>query len=630
MIGRVADDRIGYFTVSYNNIGYYPSTGNVHSKISSRIDPRVHLVSKWRIEVDPTTCTVKKGVTYFIDPSVPERWWSFVTAGVLEWNQAFTPAVLKCDSGTSVVGNVISASTPTDSDFPSDYSAADARYNSISWAFSKGYTFALGPSHVDPRSGEILNADIVFTHSWFKSYATTFDLYGLKHSHQEKNLFSGLRGPECRVFENEDEAVLLSLMFGGSYDGLISDSDMISVVGSAIKEVTMHEVGHTLGLRHNFKASSSFKWEDLQNSSFVEANGLSASVMDYLAINIQRNPANQTSFFSPTIGAYDKWAIRYGYSVIDGEVTGQLHQTLKQIASEVETNSWLRFGTDEDDSSPSGMDPLSNVFDLSSNPLEFYMDRVLLVNEVRETIMNRTTAAGDNFDDLYSAEISLLRQISSAGQYAAKYIGGFEFSKSHRTSGSSNPSPIELPCPHQQRKALNFTCQLLQNDSIVFPPPALFEFLVERQGDCEGLHDYCFGTGSIDVVGIVTRLRMGIINVLTDYSRLQRMQNNIWAQQNSSSVVTVQELFSTISNAIVMPSFDLTTGEVVPWRLTLVHQWIQKLKNTVVSLSVGQDIIVVALGELLRLQDFFESLQSSNPKNYLLKSLSQLTQASKD
>jgi hypothetical protein len=482
MTGRVSDDRVGYFTLAYDKVGYYPaSQSSPSSKISSRIDPKVFLIYKWRVEVDTDSCTVKKGVKYYIDPSVPKRWWDSMSAGIEEWNKAFTPAVLGC-KGSTVNGKVIAASTPGSSDFPSDYSAADARYNSISWAFSKGSTFALGPSDVDPRSGEILNADIVFTHGWFKSYATTFDLYGADKAHSLSHRKSSSHERfEC-MLDKQQEMNLLGLALTGSSDEIVPDAKMFEIVNSAIKEITMHEVGHTLGLRHNFKASTAFTWEQLQNDTFVKQNGLSTSVMDYLAVNIQQDPSKQSSYFSPTIGAYDKWVIRYGYSVIPGETTGDLHPSLSTIASEVNTNPWLKFGTDEDDPSPDGMDPMTNTFDLSSSPLAFFQDRVEFVNLLRQDLVNRTTILGDNFNSLFNAEMSILRLIRSAGQYAAKYLGGFEFSKMHRFNSVNKTVPIELPCPHMQRKALNFATQLLQNDSLVFPPPALFEYLVERQG----------------------------------------------------------------------------------------------------------------------------------------------------
>jgi Met-zincin/Domain of unknown function (DUF5117) len=692
MIGRVGDDRIGFFETAFTDLGT-DSTDVLSStrqkkpldtptllaarrraaeqKKSDHIDKPVSLINRWRLEkTDPSApvSPVKKPIVYYIDPSVPKRWRKYIKEGVENWRPAFEAAGYK---------DAIHAVLEGDVDWNTEYSAGDIRFSSISWGIDATSTFALGPSNVDPRSGEIINADIVFTHGWIRSYLRSFEQIGATtttasvnvqgmlervtassaglntpleptnhvlrqhfatvrnesraaaHKHGHAHVHSGpssFHHRHCqhhRTAQDATSAQLLALHLMNQQPadgdepaiqatppaGGISDA----VIGAGLRDVTMHEVGHTLGLRHNFKASTAIAFDQLRDSVYVGENGLTSSVMDYLPVSILTTSTATDNFFTPVVGKYDIWAIRYGYTAISDEKTGVQHPDLKAIASEANTAEKV-FATDEDSPRGDGEDPATNLFDLSADPLAFYEDRVQLVRLLQTGLRDRMVAAGQSWSALYNAQMNLYSQLSHAGTYAAKFLGGGYFSKAHRGDAGAPASPAMAVDVATQRRALQLIVTILTDDAL-FLQEDLLPFTVKREGWCSGISQDCLGVGSADLQADMESIRESILDAVFAPERLERMKHNYWGP--GIATLGLNELFSTLTGAI-FGGHSLEDFESILPQLRNRAQWpLQTFYISAVANAMNSESEVGSFGiaTILDLTSLTSSLMTNWPVN---------------
>ena len=350
---RLADDRVGYFVSAIKDF----SRDTAESFF-------VRYVNRWRLEKKNPGAALSEPVqpiTYYIDRTVPLEWRPYVRAGILEWNRAFE------DAGFRDAIRVLDA--PDDS----AWSAADARYSTVRWTATNGAVYAIGPTNVDPRTGEILNADILISAGWIQRWRGQSGQYvaplaavaggaagrlararpGRRRAPLPLRRGDGPRAARWRARSSPREA-----------RSLPAPSRRAPYVGQALKALVMHEVGHTLGLRHNFRGSAGASAAQLANSGWTASHGFGVSVMDYSPPALALDPARQGDYYAPTIGSYDRWAITYGYADVvtsarlrttpkgggpeagawtpDIEVNG-----LRAIASQAADPAHL-YGTDED------------------------------------------------------------------------------------------------------------------------------------------------------------------------------------------------------------------------------------------------------------------------------------------
>jgi hypothetical protein len=498
MVGRQADPRVGYFTTHYTDLGEHPKRNDVRP--SRRIDTDVRLINRWRLEKSTNCdsnnlCEPIKPIVYYIDPSVPERWRKYVAKGVTAWKKAFEAIGFK---------NTPRAVLPGSKDWPKDYTAGDIRYATISFAISREYVFSVGPSISDPRSGEIIDADIGFAQEWVKAFTTEIGTHNIDTSskaRRRRNYNSHGKTPARKTSKdgkdddhdhhhhhhhhhhNHNHAHshidsrhgcgrLNSLMESRSLLGLSFGQNEVPdhVIGNGLADVTTHEVGHTLGLRHNFKGSSSIPFNQLNNKSYTDENGITASIMDYVAANIASDPAkqNQDNYFpgANTVGGYDKIAIQYGYTVVPDEHQGIELPVLKNIAKLVETKKYA-FATDGDTDE---QDPLARRYDLTNDPIKYSNDRFDLVYRLRKGLTTRGLECGDGYSCVYGLEHMLLRNLFTNTRNALNFIGGHIISHRFPTGSASESSdaPVTIVAPAYIDQALG-TFKRFFHDQYYFP-----------------------------------------------------------------------------------------------------------------------------------------------------------------
>lgn len=602
MTPRVADDRVGYFSVSYTDLGIHETPQGTN------IDPTVTLISKWRLERQEGSKQVIKPILYHIDPSVPEQWRPHIKKGVEKWNLAFDKAGYE---------NAVKAVSPGEEGFSDEYDAGDIRFNAISWAVSMDSVFAVGFSTNDPRTGEILKANIIVTHGWIQSWASrveSFDtssngLYdisseGYLHHAKQASQFndqqmraSGSESIHLRDCQHKRaghhfmDAELLRSVASSQGESTLP----VDVIGEGLTDVIMHEVGHTLGLRHNFKASTELSWDQLKDQKLTQEKGLTASVMDYLPVHFRSDTKEKVDLFSTTLGKYDYWAIKYGYIPLSDEKAGIQHPTLKEIASRVNEKG-LVFATDEDDPSTNGEDPYNNLFDLSSNPLDFAKDRIQLVKITRESL-EKNVKDGESWVRLASSEIALLGQIYRSMGIAVKFLGGYDISKAHKGDKNSPSSAISLITQERQKEAMDLICDILSDDELFFSPE-VFMRLVDRQGfECKGLFSACNGLRSVDALQMRMLVRINLIEMLLDESRLMRMQHIAWVSRSRGiEHMQMSDIFGNITSCTWGNERDIPLQED---RWGLAGWWVDRLM--VLMQDLTSPITIAARGELLAL-----------------------------
>ena len=575
MTPRIADERVGYFTTSYTDF-----TDDLNP------DPSVHYIDRWRLEKkDPNAALSEpvKPIVYWIDKDIPVKYRKPIIAGVLEWNKAFERIGFKDAIQVKI--------QPGDAKFDT----ADIGHASIRWYLSSDGGPALGPTHVDPRTGEILDADILFT-DVFTRGTRRFAVEDLAHGASSAagkpasgTALPGLGGKAAayctfgQQSEKEADFALDVLEARGELDP--SSPQAESFVYNYVKAVIMHEVGHTLGLRHNFRASTAYTEKELEDPAFTAKYGVSASVMDYTPFNISLEGETQADYVNPTLGPYDYWAIEYGYKPLDGTHD---REELARIAARGAHEPWLAYATDEDASiggSPQGMDPTVNVWDLSDNPLAYYRKRLELSRELWQRLESKQLAAGETYDGLRRSFLAGFGQLARGLVPATKYIGGIVQVRDRAGSGRLPFTPVPAS---EQREALKILSEgMFSVDSFNFKPQFLASLPYSRLDYFDAMESGANVTAQpmISVPATILGMQREVLDQVLSDATAERLIESQGLMADPKQAFTLSELYESLQNSIWS---ELKTGrEITPMRRNLQREHLRRMVNLLLRPTAG-------------------------------------------
>jgi len=416
---RFDDPRIGYFGERGDDMTNKDSYTPYHDMIN-----RWHLVKQ-----DPSAAISDpvEPIHWWIENTTPVEYREAVKRGVLAWNKAFEAA------GFS---NAMKVSVQPDD---AEWDAGDIRYNVIRWTASPQPFFGgYGPSFSDPRTGQLLGSDIMLEYS---SVARR-DLFSQIYQAQG---FTAQDGSEAANEQRQDSHAPI---FESMQSGMAMLADVDSSYGEEftndfIAYLTLHEVGHTLGLNHNMKASQLHNATDVHNAELTKEIGLIGSVMDYPAPNFAPNGVKQGQFYTTTPGPYDIWAIKFGYDP-------DLADPEKMAAHLAKSNDpQLAFGNDADDMRSagfSGIDPRVMIGDMSSEAVTYAKQRMERIDSIAPELKNKFAVEGSSYQGLLWATNALLREYQVQAGVAARYVGGVNVERGFvGQEGATQPyKPVDL------------------------------------------------------------------------------------------------------------------------------------------------------------------------------------------
>jgi hypothetical protein len=398
---RLDDARVGYFTQEMNDM--------VSTKAANYRD----LINRWHlVKKDPSAAISEpvEPITWWIENTTPVEFRDVIARAVLAWNPAFEAAGFR----NAVVVKV----QPDDA----DWDAGDIRYNVLRWTSSPNPPFGgYGPSFVNPRTGQILGADIMLEYVFVTNRVRQERAFATAGLNMEAESVLDHTGKMCSF----GDQLQLNVMAGRQ--ALIARGatqiEMREYINQAITGLILHEVGHTLGLNHNMKASQMLSPAEIHNKSITGTKGVMGSIMDYEIVNLAKKGQAQGDYFSSRVGPYDIWAIQFGYTPSLADPAAESRRMNALLARSTEPD--LTFGNDADiTNANSGIDPRVNTNDMTNDAIGYMTDRFTVIGDLINDLRGRYTNTGDSYHEMRNAYLVLTGQLNTASTVIARYIGG--------------------------------------------------------------------------------------------------------------------------------------------------------------------------------------------------------------
>ncbi|GET39245.1 zinc-dependent metalloprotease [Microseira wollei] len=579
---RLADERVGYYYTTYKDF-----SGD------NQPDPFVRYINRWHLEKQDPSATIsppKKPIVFWIENTVPLEYREAIREGVLMWNQAFEKAGFK---------DALSVQQMPDN---APWNPADVRYNTIRWLNSLDAAFfGIGPSRVNPLTGEILDADIVVDGDLVRSQKQDYRTFVENQRSANANLTNPPRDMTQANYQLAIGEIALPLV-------QTKPNEMKQFIHQFWRWVVAHEVGHALGLRHNFRASTLLKPEELNNTNITRTKGMVSSVMDYVPVNLAPIGTPQGDYFPVIVGAYDEWAIEYGYKPSTATTTLASKPFLQQIANRQANNPELSYAPDED---VYDLDPTVNTYDLSSDPLRYSQLQLDNARVLWDRLNRRPPSADEGYSELRESFDQILFYYWRQVYFISKYIGGQSFYRV-RPNAQNQPLPF-VPVPaSKQREALTVLQKyLFAADAFNFPPELLNKLAPSRWNDLGNeavmnrldypIHDRIFFFQSY------------FLSILLSGDRLSRLRD-LELKAPPGESLTMPELFNTLQAGIWTELEEMV--KISSWRRALQREHLRLLINMVLRTeSVPEDARTLAWSKLRQLRSESDRTLRKQGKN---------------
>ena len=520
---RLDDAHIGYFMQEVDN------QTSIESAPYRDMINRWHLVKK---EPNAALSEPVEPIVWWVENTTPVEYRQTVKEAGEKWNEAFEKAGFK----NAVVMKIMPDEV--------DWKAEDIRYNVIRWVSSADPAYgAIGPSFVNPKTGQILGSDI--TVEWFSGSATPIydELFNGPSNGAEANLiFPGMKfDPKMCAMASELKSQYMTGLTTLEAAGA-SDNEIKEMHKQFLYYLILHEMGHTMGLNHNMKASQMLKPSELHNTSITHKKGLIGSVMDYPSINISLDRSKQGDYYTTKPGPYDLWAIEFGYTQVSENKEEAFRKKILSRSAEPD----LAFGNDADDMRAPGkaIDPRVNVNDMSNDMMAFAEDRFKLVNNVMAKLKDKYSKDGKSYAELRARFYTLNGQRAQMISGISRYVGGVYIDRSVAGQVTSTKpfTPVPKATQKQAIDLLNkyaFAPNSFDADTYVLP-----YLQSQRRG-----FNFFSGTEDPKLTATYNSLGSGALSHILHPTTLQRMTNSRLYGNQYSPVEVMGDLSKGIFDA---------------------------------------------------------------------------------
>jgi hypothetical protein len=462
---RYEDARIGYFGTQYDQM------------TSNSWAPYKDVINRWNlVKKDPSAALSEPviPIVWWIENTTPVEWRDTISEAVLAWNSSFEKAGFKNALQVKIQPN------------DATWQAGDLQYNVLRWTSSPQPRFGgYGPSLANPLTGEMLGADIMLEFVFMKNRWLYSSLYSQGAAsvgfsdleegiQQTPNANSALN---CSAGHELQQGMLLGQSMKNG-----SDIENKAILKEGLRHLVLHEVGHTLGLNHNMKASIMWDEKEIHDKSMTQGV-LTGSVMDYAPINVAPKGTTQGDYFQTEPGPYDDWAINYGYSIALENPEQEAKRLAKILARSAEKG--LAFGNDADDMRAPGrhIDPRIMTGDLSSNPVAYAADRMVLIQSLLGELKDKTLVDGQSHQQLLVSANSLFGQYKGQANVISRQIGGVYVERNVVDSNIQQSLPYTpVPKEIQQAAMQALTSYVFAGDTLASMQPLYSYMQHQRRG----------------------------------------------------------------------------------------------------------------------------------------------------
>lgn len=577
---RYDDPRIGYFMTQKDD------------QVSTSVTPYLDVIHRWHLVKENPDAALSEPVepiTWWIENTTPHAFRETIKEATLAWNEAFEAAGFR---------NAVEVKVQPDD---VEWDAGDIRYNVLRWTSSPNPPFGgYGPSFVNPRTGQILGADIMLEWVFFSNR------YRQENIYTEATISPGMvddaMNPEYCSFGHHLQQ---NNMFGMSALRVMGypDEDLEGFQHEAMTMLILHELGHTFGLNHNMQASTLHTPEEIHNEQLTSTIGLTGSVMDYSTVNVASDRSSQGHYYDTKPGPYDVWAIEFGYSPALNDPEAE-KERLGAIAAR-STEPELAFGNDADDMRSPGkaIDPRVMVGDMSADPIAYGIDRIELANELMDGLTEKFSVEGQSYQPLRDAYMALMSAIRTQTGVMSRYIGGVHKDRAFvgQEGGTMPFIPVDV---EKQQVAMNSLSEHLFAPDAFDGSHDVYNYLqIQRRG-------FNFFGSSEDpkIHDQVLAMQSSVLAHLLHPSTMERITDS----RTYGNTYNVSEVVGDLTSAI----FDAdASGNVNTFRQNLQIQYVNELIAVIGSDDHDQIAKSAALYNLQNIRDMMESKGNVNTES---------------